>query len=136
MGTRIDSLVVSVSACGAKVLRVETPLRHPKFFLSLFGLEKFPTSGQGWNPPDLACRPCLRANQLESLKAGYWGRITTDNPSLRDRLCDQSVQETCVPLRRTKIQLTPSDLESRKYSCFRNGTGRFSRGQNLTNPSL
>ena len=32
------------------------------------------------------------ANQLESLKAGYWGRITTDNPSLRDRLCDQSVQ--------------------------------------------
>jgi len=31
------------------------------------------------------------ANQLESLKAGYWGRITTDNPSLRDRVYDQSV---------------------------------------------
>ena len=49
------------------------------------------------------------ANPLESLKAGYWGRITTDvrvelcmirsaekdplivNPSLRDRVCNQSV---------------------------------------------
>ena len=31
------------------------------------------------------------ANPLESLKAGYWGRITTDDPSLRDRVCDQSV---------------------------------------------
>ena len=31
------------------------------------------------------------ANPLESLRAGYWGRITTDDPSLRDRVCDQSV---------------------------------------------
>merc|ERR1712212_130851 len=124
MGTRSDSLVVSVSACGTKVLRVETPLRHPKFFLSLFGLEKFPTSGQGWNPPDLACRPCLRRPiSLKFKKAGYWGRITTDNPSLRDRLCDQSVQLAFLH-GGEKIQLTPSDLESRKYSYFRNGTGR------------
>ena len=31
------------------------------------------------------------ANPLESLKAGYWGRITTEDPSLRDRVCAQSV---------------------------------------------
>ena len=76
------------------------------------------------------------ANQLESLKAGYWGRITTDNPSLRDRLCDQSVQvqELAFLYGGQKIQLTPSDLrKSRKYSYFRNGTGRFSRGQDQTN---
>ena len=30
------------------------------------------------------------ANPLESLKAGYWGRTTTDGPSLRDRVYDQS----------------------------------------------
>ena len=30
------------------------------------------------------------ANPLESLKAGYLGRTTTDGPSLRDRVYDQS----------------------------------------------
>ena len=79
---------------GRSVVRIPTSPSEIFFFQMLFSGtegEIFLTSGQGWNPPDLACRPCLRkANLLESLKAGYWGRITTDNPSLRDRVYDQS----------------------------------------------
>ena len=53
----------------------------------------FLASGQGGSSPVLPFRPWLRkANPLESLKVGYWGRITTDNPSLRDRVYDQRVK--------------------------------------------
>ena len=54
----------------------------------------FLASGQGGSSPVLPFRPWLRkANPLESLKVGYWGRITTDNPSLRDRVYDQRVKQ-------------------------------------------
>ena len=65
------------------------------------------------------------ANQLESLKAGYWGRITTDNPSLRDRLCDQSVQVQDLAFLYGGQKNTANAIWCRKYSYFRNEAGRF-----------
>ena len=62
--------------------------------------EKFFYRGVRGEIPWLTIRPWLRqANPLESLQVGYWGRITTDNPSSRDRLCDQSVSQLAVSLR-------------------------------------
>ena len=65
--------------------------RKKRFAYILWKGVFFLASGQGGSSPVLPFRPWLRkANPLESLKVGYWGRITTDNPSLRDRVYDQS----------------------------------------------
>ena len=108
--TRCDSLVVSDSDSRTEGPRFESPLVHLKDFSFICCLEI----------PWLTFRPWLRqANPLESLQVGYWGwqhrgqisvrdrslstdlsrnlylysmlrRITTADPSPRDRVYEQS----------------------------------------------
>merc|ERR1711951_180093 len=85
MGTRIDSLVVSTSDCGTEGPRFESH-RHLKNFLSK-KIGNFSNVGSGGEFPWLTMQAVVEeANPLESLKVGYWGPITTDNRSLRDRV--------------------------------------------------